>query len=62
MKDSYRIDELAARWRVDSRTIYRLIKRGALSAFRVGVSWRVNREEVLRHEQRRIAAGEAQKV
>lgn len=59
MKESYRIDELAERWRVSPRTIYRLIEREIIKAFRVGVSWRVSRDEVLRREQRRA---EAEKV
>ena len=59
MKESYRIDELALRWAVSPRTIYRLIESRALKAFRVGTSWRINRDELLRYEERQA---EAQKV
>lgn len=59
MKESYRIDELAERWEVSTRKIYRLIKRDIIKAFRIGHTWRVSRDEVLRCEHRQA---EAQKV
>lgn len=51
MKDSYRIDELASRWDVSPRTIYRMIDRQALNVFRIGGVWRIKREEVLKCEE-----------
>lgn len=51
MKESYTIYELAAAWGCSWRTIWRMIQRGELAAFRVGRSWRISAAERLRVEQ-----------
>jgi len=40
------VDELADYLRVHRSTIYRLLKRGALPAFKVGSDWRFHRESI----------------
>jgi len=52
-KATYRIDELAAHWSVSRKTIEREIKRGALAAFRIGVTWRVPRESVEEYQRKK---------
>jgi excisionase family DNA binding protein len=47
------VGELVQWLRVDRTTIYRLLKRGDIPAFRVGSDWRFQREAV----ERWIAAG-----
>jgi len=39
-------EEVAKKLRVTTWTIYNLIKRGELPAFRVGAQWRIPQEEV----------------
>jgi len=39
-------EEVAKKLRVTTWTIYNLIKRGELNAFRVGAQWRIPQEEV----------------
>lgn len=51
MKESYRIDELASRWRVDKRTIRRWIKSGALEAIKHDKTVRIPAEEIRRFEK-----------
>ena len=51
------IDELAERWRVDRRTIRRMIEDGVISALRVGWQWRIRADEVLRYEASTTEAG-----
>lgn len=49
--------ELAAHLECDPRTILRMIKTGALPAFKVGRSWRITTEQALRSfPQRPIAS------
>jgi len=43
--------ELAARWRVNVATIYRMINRGLLPAFRVFRLWRIREDDVAAHEK-----------
>ena len=51
MEKPFNIDGLAARWEVAPGTIYKMIKRGELKAFRAGKSpLRISAQEVLRHE------------
>ena len=55
-KTSLRLDELAEEWDVSRRTVEREIKRGELAAFKVGATWRVKAEEILRYRNRAPAA------
>lgn len=54
MKESYTIYELAAAWGCSWRTVWRMIQRGELTAFRVGRSWRISGTERQRVEQNGI--------
>lgn len=49
-KPSYKIRELATRWQVGERTVYRLLNRSVLKFFKVGRSVRVTDEEVQKFE------------
>ena len=40
------VQDVAAYLRVDKSTIYRLVKAGALPAFKFGSEWRFNRENI----------------
>jgi excisionase family DNA binding protein len=40
------VREIAAYLRVHPTTVYRLVKKGSLPAFRVGMDWRFNIESV----------------
>ena len=57
------VDEIATLLRMHPATIYRLIKRKKIPAFRVGSEWRFDREEVDRwiKTQQDIASGTIQK-
>jgi excisionase family DNA binding protein len=57
------VDEIATLLRMHPATIYRLIKRKKIPAFRVGSEWRFDREEVDRwiKTQQSIASGTVQK-
>ncbi|MCG7980266.1 MAG: helix-turn-helix domain-containing protein [Candidatus Thiodiazotropha endolucinida] len=44
---------LAKHWGVSVRTINRLIKSGALSAYRVGTQWRIDPEDAETYRKRR---------
>ncbi|MDE2103784.1 MAG: helix-turn-helix domain-containing protein [Patescibacteria group bacterium] len=47
----YSIEQLARRWQVAPGTVYAMVRRGDLKAFRAGKSpWRVSAMEVARHE------------
>lgn len=53
---SYKLSELAARWRVSRHTIVDAIRKGKLRAFKVGeLQYRVSAEEVARYEQQGLA-------
>lgn len=43
------VEEVAAKLRVDPRTIYRTIEQGALQAVRVGRLWRIPKESLDRY-------------
>ena len=40
------IQEVARRFRVNTTTVYRLVKRGKLPAFKVGNQWRFSEERL----------------
>ena len=40
------IQEVAKRFRVNATTVYRLVKRGRLPAFKVGNQWRFSEERL----------------
>jgi excisionase family DNA binding protein len=40
------VDEVASYLKVHPATIYRLLKRGALPAFKVGYDWRFSKEAI----------------
>ena len=42
----FTVKELADYLGIHASTIYRMVKRGALPAFKVGADWRFNREEI----------------
>jgi excisionase family DNA binding protein len=46
MNNVMTVPELAKYLRVHPSTIYRLLKRGDIPAFKVGADWRVNRESI----------------
>jgi excisionase family DNA binding protein len=48
----WRVDGLAARWRVSTRTVRRLIENGQLRAVRIGGRLRVASDVVERYEAR----------
>ena len=50
-KDFYSPADLAERWGVNVKTVYRLIESGELQATRIGGQYRVSRAEVDRYEQ-----------
>jgi excisionase family DNA binding protein len=50
MKESYRLDELAAIWDCSTRTVRRLIASGKLKAFKVGHHWRITAEERFKYQ------------
>ncbi len=45
-KSYLRIQEVAKRFRVNTTTVYRLVKRGRLPAFKVGNQWRFSEERL----------------
>ena len=45
-RDLMTVDELAAYLKVHPATIYRLLKRGELPAFKVGYDWRFSKEAI----------------
>ena len=45
------VEELASHWKVKASTVYGLIRSGRLSAFKVGVGYRVSNEAVRRFEE-----------
>ena len=49
------VRDLAAYLQVHASTIYRLLKRGQLPAFKVGRDWRFNREQI---DKWRMAQGQ----
>ncbi len=53
-KRYYRVDELAAYFRVSNRTIYRLIEMGDLGAIRIRDCIRIPAEEIRELESRLI--------
>ncbi len=50
-----RVEEVAARWRINVKTVYGMIQRGELSARRCGRLIRVPRSVVERFEQASVA-------
>jgi len=54
MPENYAPKELAARWNVSQRSIYRLIRRGKLATFRVGRQQRISSQEVTKAEESRL--------
>ena len=50
-KDFYSPAELAERWGVSVKTVYRLIETAELQATRIGGQHRISRAEVARYEQ-----------
>jgi excisionase family DNA binding protein len=42
------LQEVASRLRVSDDTIYRLLKNGGMSGFKVGLQWRINESEIAR--------------
>ncbi len=44
--DVLTVDEVANLLKLSKITIYRLIKTGEIPAYKVGASWRVNREDL----------------
>lgn len=50
-KQSYTLAELATVWGCHISTIYRMIEKKKLHAFRLGGTWRVSHEERRRVEQ-----------
>lgn len=45
------VPELARRWKVHTVTIYRLLERRELPAFKIGKAWRIALSTVLAYEQ-----------
>ena len=41
MEKVFTLEEIAEAWKVNTMTIFRLVKKGELDAFRVGGAWRV---------------------
>jgi excisionase family DNA binding protein len=39
-------DDVAHRLKVDRQTVYRLLKRGEITAFKVGDQWRIDEEDL----------------
>ena len=52
----YTTEELAARWKVRASTIYDLIRKGKLAAFKVGVGYRVTDRTVREFEEGVLAS------
>lgn len=48
---TYSVHELAARWKVNEPTIYKMIKRGRLRGFKVGVGYRFTDREIREYEE-----------
>ncbi len=44
--DVLTVDEVAKLLKLSKITIYRLIKTGEIPAYKIGASWRVNREDL----------------
>jgi excisionase family DNA binding protein len=42
------LQEVASRLRVSDDTIYRLLKKGGMNGFKVGLQWRINESELAR--------------
>lgn len=47
----YTVNELARHWRVEPSTIYGMIKTGKLTAFKVGVGYRITDKAVREYEE-----------
>ncbi len=52
----YTTEELAQRWKVRASTIYDLIRKGKLAAFKVGVGYRVTDRAVREYEEGVLAS------
>lgn len=48
---TYSVSELARYWKVEPSTIYGMIKSGKLSAFKVGVGYRITDKAVRAYEE-----------
>jgi excisionase family DNA binding protein len=50
-KEFYRVDEVAARWKVSTRKIYLMINLGEIPAYRIGQSLRIRYDDILEYEK-----------
>ena len=51
MNETYTPDEVAKEFKISKHTVYELIKRGELRAFKVGNKMRIEQEEIKRYKQ-----------
>ena len=51
MNETYTPDEVAKEFKISKHTVYELIKRGELRAFKVGNKMRIEQEEINRYKQ-----------
>jgi putative molybdopterin biosynthesis protein len=54
MKEVFSITELAERWGLRKRTLYKMVDRGDLKAFKVSNKYRVTLDEVKRIESQSV--------
>jgi excisionase family DNA binding protein len=54
MKEVFSINELAERWGLRKRTLYKMVDRGDLKAFKVANKFRVTLDEVKRIESQSV--------
>jgi putative molybdopterin biosynthesis protein len=54
MKEVFSISELAERWGLRKRTLYKMVDRGELKAFKVANKFRVTLDEVKRIESQSV--------
>ncbi|MFA4953323.1 MAG: helix-turn-helix domain-containing protein [Candidatus Pacearchaeota archaeon] len=51
-KEYYTTEEIAEHWKVEPRTIQREVRRGKLTAVRIGRQFRIKGENILEYETR----------
>ena len=50
----YTVNELAEYWRVNSQTVYRMVRSGRLQSFKVGAEYRITDRAVRDYEDGRV--------
>ncbi len=51
-----KVGDLSEYFRVHPSTVYRLLRRGELPAFKVGNDWRISREAIERWQEQKITS------